>query len=402
LRYRWGSGLNNIRAVNGRFGQHGISLSSKIILTEYRIMLMKKIVAKVHQFTDQWLDRAIGAEEPKLYFKQHGFFDELFNSLPQLKRKYKPTPWLANSHLHIFYFDVVKKKNHQIEYDVIEQLTMSDGGVTAIAWVGLDLPENTPTIVILHTLTGSPESMVEMVHDLHQYTGWRIALCVRRGHANLPMTVPKINLFGSPDDLKEQLAHIQQRFPESDLYAVGSSAGTGLLVRYLGDVGKNTPIKAAFALCPGYNTETGFKNVHPFYSKIMVKKLCQRFIEPYSKAWREEETIKVVTRAKNLAEFEKVYYRMAGFHDYESYSKATNPIYVLDNIHVPLLILNAEDDPVCHIKNFEPYKDALQQKSNIAVITTKKGSHCGFYEGTFNTKSWANQLIADFFKIQRN
>lgn len=77
--------------------------------------------------------------------------------------------------------------------------------------------------------------------------------------------------FGSTSDLKEQLEHIQNLFPKSDLYAVGSSAGTGLLVRYLGEQGTDTPFKAAFAMCPGYNTEIGFKNVHPFYSKMMTK-----------------------------------------------------------------------------------------------------------------------------------
>ncbi|MEC8056774.1 MAG: alpha/beta hydrolase, partial [Pseudomonadota bacterium] len=34
---------------------------------------------------------------------------------------------------------------------------------------------------------------------------------------------------------------------------------------------------------------------------------------------------------------------------------------------------------------------------NIAVITTKKGSHCGFYEG-LGTRSWAARLMADFLK----
>ena len=75
---------------------------------------------------------------------------------------------------------------------------MSDGGITGIAWYGLDLPANTPTIVLLHTITGSPESMRELVRDLHKYTGWRVALCLRRGHAHLPMPVPKMNLLVRP------------------------------------------------------------------------------------------------------------------------------------------------------------------------------------------------------------
>lgn len=182
------------------------------------------------------------------------------------------------------------------------------------------------------------------------------------------------------------------------MYAVGSSAGTGLLVRYLGEVGAETPFKAAFALCPGYNTETGFKNVHPFYSKIMVKKLLDKFVQPYPDVWQGMDAVNKIKNAKNLAEFEKMYYQMAGFNDYESYTKATNPIYVFENVKIPLLILNAEDDPVCHIKNFEPYKEKILKMENVAVITTKKGSHCGFYEGPVSTKSWANKLIAEYFQ----
>lgn len=41
---------------------------------------------------------------------------------------------------------------------------------------------------------------------------------------------------------------------------------------------------------------------------------------------------------------------MAGFEDYETYCKSINPIYVFENIKIPLMILNAEDDPVCSIK----------------------------------------------------
>lgn len=346
-------------------------------------------------------DLVVGAEKPKTYYSPNGKIKNILEKLPQLKQKYRPTPWLSNNHMHLLYFDVIRKKTIKLQYDRIEQLTMQDGGVTGIAWYGYDLPKQTPTIVIMHTITGSPESMRELVKDLHQYTGWRIALCLRRGHAGLPMPVPRISLFGSTDDLKEQLTHIQHIFPESDLYAVGSSAGTGLLVRYLGEQGLDTPLKAAFAMCPGYNTEIGFKNVHPFYTKLMTKKLFKHFIYPYQSTWKQLDSLEKVLASTTLEEFEKVYFEMAGFRDYESYCKAINPIYVFQNIKIPLMILNSEDDPVCSIKNFHPYKSAIEQMDNIAVITTKKGSHCGFYEG-WQTSSWSARLISDYFLIQRS
>src|SRR5690554_4616488 len=362
---------------------------------------MKMWLKKMSQLSSEYLDRFSGADLPTLYYNPNGLFSGVIERLPLLKQKYRPTPWLSNAHAHILYLDLIKKRTIKLQYDVLEQLTMSDGGITGIAWYGLKLPPTTPTIVLLHTITGSPESMRELVRDLHQYTGWRVALCLRRGHADLPMPVPKMNLFGSTQDLREQLLYIQDRFPQSDLYGVGSSAGTGLLVRYLGEEGEQTPLKAAFALCPGYNTEIGFNHVHPFYSKVMTKKVIQAFIDPYRSSWQKTKSLAKVITAQNLAEFEQAYFEMAGYHDYESYSKAINPIYVFQNVKIPLMILNAEDDPVCHIKNFEPYKDMIRQMPNIMVVTTKKGSHCGFYEGALNTESWATKLIADFLKLEQ-
>lgn len=357
---------------------------------------MKMLIKKAVQLSGEYFDRLIGADTPTLYYNPNGVFQDLIDRLPQLKQKYRPTPWLSNAHAHILYFDLIRKKRIKLKYDALEQLNMSDGGITGIAWYGLNLPADTPTIVLLHTITGTPESMGELVRDLHLYTGWRVALCLRRGHADLPMPVPKINLFGSTRDLREQLSYIQNKFPQSDLYGVGSSAGTGLLVRYLGEEGEKTPLKAAFALCPGYNTETGFAYVHPFYSKYMAKKLLEKFIHPYQEVWKSIPTWEQLLSVKDLADFEKLYFQLAGYDDYESYTKATNPIYVFENVKIPLMILNAEDDPVCHINNLEPYKDKIRAMPNIMVITTKKGGHCGFYEGLMKTESWATRLMAQY------
>ncbi|AXY56528.1 alpha/beta hydrolase [Acinetobacter chinensis] len=356
------------------------------------------ILNKFNQFTQAVLDQITGAEQPKLYYNTHGQIKHVLDHLPQLHQKYRPTPWLSNSHVHLLYFDVIKKKTIKLKYDRTDQLTMQDGGVTAVTWLGYDLPQNVPTIVIMHTITGTPESMRELVRDLHEYTGWRIALCLRRGHAGLPMPVPQMSIFGSVSDLREQLDFIQQTFPQSELYAVGSSAGTGLLVRYLGEEGLDTPFKAAFAMCPGYDTELGFKNVHPFYTKIMTKKLVKAFIQPYKQTWKKVSSVQAVLKTTTLEEFQNEYYEMAGFTDYQQYSQATNPIYVFENVKIPLMVLNAEDDPVCSIKNFEPFKQTVQQMENIVVVTTRKGSHCGFYEG-LHTRSWASKLMADFLKL---
>ena len=124
-----------------------------------------------------------------------------------------------------------------------------------------------------------------MVRDLNQYTGWRIALCLRRGHAGLPMPVPQI-LFGSTSDLKNNLTIFKSLFPASDLYAVGSSAGTGLLVRYLGEQGEDTPLKLRLR-CVRAITRKLVLKMSTLLQQMMTKKLFKYFIYPYQNTWSQ-------------------------------------------------------------------------------------------------------------------
>jgi len=336
--------------------------------------------------------------KPQLHCHDNAQNRQLIDRLPQLRQAFRPTPWLFNAHAQLVFHGLRKgRRSTEPLYDHTDQLTMSDGGHTALAWRGHDLPGATPTIVLLHTLTGSPESMSHMVWDLHAITGWRIVLCVRRGHANLPLRTPRINILGSTRDLREQLEVIRARFPDSPLYGVGSSAGSGLLARYLGEEGADSPFQAAFADCPGYNTDEGFDKAHPFYSRMMAKKLVGHFITPNLPMIEHLPTIATLRNAESLADFYRHMYELAGYASYEHYTDACNPMRVFQAIRTPVMILNAEDDPVCRIGNVAPYLDTIRQMPNVILVTTAQGSHCAHYEG-WSARSWSSRLIGNYFQ----
>ncbi|HEX6591435.1 MAG TPA: alpha/beta fold hydrolase, partial [Moraxellaceae bacterium] len=320
---------------------------------------------------------------------------DLVAALPQLQQPFRPTPWLFNPHLQMVLVNMRNGRRDR-DYDHLETLTMSDGGHTALAWRGHDLPADTPTVVVLHTISGSPESMAELVRDVQAATGWRIVLCIRRGHAGLPLPVPRLNILGSTQDLREQLAVIRQRFPDSPLYGIGSSAGSGLLVRFLGEEGTAAPFRASFAYCPGYNTDEAFDKTHPFYSRYIVKKLVQRLIQPHTETLGHLPTVQQLSKAETLAEFHRHMFELAGYGSYDDYSAASNPMRVFDNISTPMMILNAEDDPICRISNVEPYLDAMQKMPNVILVTTSQGSHCAHYEG-WPARSWSSRLMGNYF-----
>lgn len=335
-------------------------------------------------------------EKPRIYCQDNANNHEIIRNLDQLHKVFTPTPWLFNSHLQMMFLNA-RKNNAAEAYDHIEQVTMSDGGQTALAWIGDDLPTTTPTIVLLHTLTGSPQSMQELALDLHKTTGWRVVLCVRRGHAGLPLTQPQFNIFGSVNDLHEQLSLIHTRLPKSKLYGVGSSAGSGLLVRYLGEMGNASLLHAGFAYSPGYNTDTGFDHIHPFYSRYMAKKLLRKFVEPHAQTIAHLPNSARLRTVQDLSEFHRHAYEFAGYSSYEEYAHDINPMRVFTNISIPMMILNAEDDPVCNIQNAAPYIDTMRQMPNLILVTTAQGSHCAHYEG-WQAKSWAARLIGKYLQ----
>jgi hypothetical protein len=74
----------------------------------------------------------------------------------------------------------------------------------------------------------------------------------------------------------------------------------------------------------------------------------------------------------------------------------SNPSTVFDKITVPILILNAKDDPVCHIDNVYENQHRVEAMDNVILVLTDRGSHCAYFEG-LTAKPWANRMIMEYF-----
>jgi len=214
-------------------------------------------------------------------------------------------------------------------------------------------------------------------------------------------TSPSFNTMGNTDDFAAQIKHIQSCFPKSALYATGISAGSGVLAQYLGKVGNDSPIKAAIAYYPAYDMRNAFSRAVPFYSKMMTKKLHKLFITPNKEHLQHLDSYDALTETQDLHEFHQHLYEVAGNDSTEDYMQNSNPAVVFDDIKIPLLILNAKDDPVCHIDNVYEHKHRIEAMANVILVLTDRGSHCAYFEG-ITAKSWANRMIKEYFTSLAN
>jgi predicted alpha/beta-fold hydrolase len=339
--------------------------------------------------------RRTAVRAPRLDANPSPFNRALLARLERLEHAYAPTPWLANPHLQLLWLLLCEAVAPALRFDRTDVLAMRDGGTTALDWFGLDASPATPTLLVLPSITGDAQSSRLIVRDLRRATGWRVVVCARRGHGGLALTAPVVNTMGCTDDLREQLARIRAQVPDSPLYAIGVSAGSALLVRYLGEEGPRSPIRAGVAYCPGYDIGVAWRRVPPFYSRVMAKRVKRHFLERHAAALRHVDGFDACLAARDLTQFHERLHPLAGCADLDDYLARSNPMRVFGDVTVPVMVVNADDDPVCVASNAEDHVEAITRIPDALMVRTARGSHCGFLEGWW-PRSWGNRLMADY------
>ncbi len=328
--------------------------------------------------------------------KDRDWHGELLGRCPSLRAGFEPAWWLRSSHLQNVLTVARGESAPPLAWDLEERLTMPDGGTVSIQWLGLSAARETPVLVVLHTITGSGDGLRRFIAAVHARLGWVVAACNRRGHGGLELTAPQINTMGSTDDLRRQLAAIETRRPGAPLYGVGVSAGSGLLVRYLGEEAAQSRLRAAVALCPAYDIRDAFHYAHRGYDRYLTRKMVQFFLHRNRAVLGGVAGYDDCAASTTMAEFHDRLFPLAGFASREEFYLASNPMDVARDVAVPVLVINSADDPVCVERNVHRHLDDMQQLPRMTLALTRRGGHCGFFESVGTTVSWSDRAIAEY------
>jgi len=313
-----------------------------------------------------------------------------------------------------------------VEYDRILLRTL-DGGT-----IGLDstppasertLDDDTPIVVVLHGLTGgSHESYVRAIlapvcTPIEEGgLGYRGIVVNFRGCAGVPITSPQLYSAGHTDDIRVAVLYIAHRYPRARLLGIGFSLGANVLTRYLAEEGAQCRLIAGCAIaCPwdlvknAERLEVSWIHRH-VYSKAMARnlqRLTRRHVSSLSKFPDHPLTraIPEVLDAKSItvARFDSAVTRIGGGSsppfpfpsalDYYAWASSHD---VLDQIRVPFLAVNAEDDPIVHVLPIEaggnPY---------VAFAVTSEGGHLGWFEPSKKpgqATRWIRKPVVEWLK----
>ena len=266
-----------------------------------------------------------------------------------------------------------------------EKVELPDGDFMLWDWV---TPEPTsptaPVLVHFHGLEGSSRShYAEALMAKCVERGWRGVVAHFRSCGGELNRLARGYFAGDSDDCEWVLKTVHGRFPGARLYAVGVSLGGNQLTKYLGDRGTDAGFLTAAAsigapidLVAG--SERVSKGVNVLYADMFLSTLKPK-LEEKAKRFPDLIDIEAVRRCKTLYDFDALYTApIHGFPSAMAYWQQCSCRPVLPNVRVPLLLLNAKNDP------FLPAW-ALPGESEMSSWVTgefpEEGGHIGFPQG---------------------
>jgi len=257
-----------------------------------------------------------------------------------------------------------------------------------------DLPKNVILLINPGLFGNTNTLMGNWIKEAH-LRKWTVCIHNRRGH-DKQLTRPKWNMFGSVDDLHYITKnYINKRYPNAKLLMLGISAGSGLTIRYLGE--HSNQYIASAGISGGYGIEKSMGRIKNPYRWFILYKMIS-FCIKNKKILENIKGYNECINAKDPKEFLDNAWAMAGYSSKKEYYHYECAMKTFTNIKDPLLLINAEDDPIAVLQNCIDYKYILNK---VNFILTKYGSHCAFlqYFNFLQNNSFAENAIFEFFDL---
>lgn len=350
-------------------------------------------------FTGYYLTSVV--RKPRIICKPKSFISKLIkHSCPFVHELYWPTFWCFGGRAQTVIASLLK--SHPLVDYSREFIHMPDGGVVALDWANsASIPTSHFTVLILPGLTGTSDDNYIRHFVLHiiQELDCSVAVLNNRGLGGLPLKTLRVCCAADTGDLQYVIFHINKRKPNFPLMVIGISLGGIILTNLLCKMGQQEKVNdngivfgAAVISAPWDLFKTSESLEQPVnhllfnrhLTKLLRNVLKQQIAHNMSKfEFGNTFDLKRAFESRTVREFDdRIIAPLSGYRDgNDYYTAATLHIKPLEKINVPLLCLNAADDPFAPEESI-PFT-VLHNCPNVAMVLTKHGGHVGFTEGLF-------------------
>jgi predicted alpha/beta-fold hydrolase len=262
-------------------------------------------------------------------------------------------------------------------------------------------------VLLLHGLEGSAYSLhTQGLALLVARAGWRSTVlnfrsCARDARdieQRLPNRRPRLYHSGETGDLAFVVRTLVGREPAAPLFALGFSLGGAVLLKWLGEVGRASAIRAAATISVPYDLDAASRFLERpvgriyyghFVSRLKSKALDLLARFPRDTAHVDRERVRL---ARTFREFDECLTApLHGFAGADDYYRRASSLPFLDRVRVPTLCLSSEDDPLIPAEAVHRARAAAS--TDVRFEITAWGGHAGFVAGTWPWRPtyWAEE-----------
>lgn len=287
-----------------------------------------------------------------------------------------PFPW-RNGHFSTIYMGAVKSYSTPVYKRF--RLELEDGDFLLVDY---QLKSPKKAVILCHGLEGDSQSGYNnrAAHYFlrHGYSvfAWNNRSC--GGEMN-----PGIRLYhhGETEDLSRVVnAILKKGF--AAVYLLGYSMGGAQIVNYLGQTEVDKRVKSAVAVSTPVSLKSSAERMERGLSNVYLKRFIDKIrVKIIEKAKRYPHILSVekVRRIKSFEDLASEFIvPVYGFEDLNDFYQKASPKTAIKEVKTPVLILNAEDDPIIGPDSY-PRREA-GQNLYVYLETPKNGGHCGFPE----------------------
>jgi len=288
-----------------------------------------------------------------------------------------------------------------------ERVELIDGDFIDLDWVNFSNTSQ-PIVLVIHGLEGSSQSpYVRGILKAIEQRGWRGAVMNLRGCSGEDNRLARAYHSGDTDDVHTIIQHLKTQHPDTPLAVVGYSIGGNMLLKWLGEQGRNHPthINATVAVSVPFDlgncADVLSHSLFRLYENYFMKRLKARIM-------RKQQTMAMpvsepeLQQLSSIREFDdKITAPLHGFTDANDYYSRSSCRQYLPNIKHDCLIIHAKDDP---FMTPSVIPDASELSDSIIMELYDYGGHVGFVSGSIPGRAnyWLEQRIIEYLGPRMN
>jgi len=328
-------------------------------------------------------------------------------------RPFTPAWWVPGPHLQSSWARIFRSRR-LITFER-EVLTTPDGDELMLDHA--DGPAGSPRVLLLHGLEGSAHSLhTQGLALLVARLGWRSTVLNFRSCARdpadirrrLPNRRPRLYHSGETGDLDFVVRLLAGRDPGAPLFSIGFSLGGNVLLKWLGEQGAASAIRAASVISVPYDLavssrflerRTGRIYARHFMTRLRAK--ARALLEAFPEETRHLHAARI-EGCRTFAEFDDCLTApLHGFASAADYYQRSSSVGFLARIEVPTLCISSLDDPFCPAEGVTRAIAAAGPQVSFEV--TKHGGHVGFVAGRLPWRPvyWAEERAIAWLTTHR-